>query len=73
VTFIGDLFGGGTVSNSFTLDGLFGSQTFVFSGFGSVTKMSWGQDPQFVGQTHQFDNIVASANNGTAVPEPASL
>ena len=35
VTFIGDLTGGGTVSNTFMLDGsAFGAETFIFTGFG---------------------------------------
>jgi hypothetical protein len=67
MTFTGDLTGGGTVANTFTLDGVaFGAQTFAFSGFDSVTKVSWSQDAPF----HQFDNIVI---NGNSVPEPPSL
>lgn len=70
VAFTGHLTGGGTVQQLFTLDGVaFGAQTFTFSGFGDVTKVRWSQDYPY----HQFDNIVASANNGTPVPEPASL
>lgn len=70
VPFIGNLTRGGTVINTFTLDGVaFGAETFFFTGFGSVTNVAWSQDPPY----HQFDNIVASANNGNAVPEPASL
>ena len=67
VTFIGDLTGGGTVGNTFTLDGAFGAETFPFVGFGSVTKVSWSEDYPY----HQFDNIVANATS--SVPEPASL
>lgn len=68
VAFVGDLTGGGTVTNTFTLDGVaLAPQTFTFTGFSSVTKVSWTQVSPF----HQFDNIVV--NNGTAVPEPMSL
>ena len=70
VTFIGDLTGGGMVTTTFTTSGGIGADTFTFSGFDSVVKVSWLQD---TAPFHQFDNIVASANNGTAVPEPASL
>ena len=66
VTFTGDT-GGVPVTQTFTLDNAFGAQTFAFTGFGSVVKVSWIQEAPF----HQFDNIVASATN--AVPEPASL
>lgn len=69
VTFTGDLTGGGTVTTMFTTSGGIGAETFTFSGFESVVRVSWLQDAPF----HQFDNIVASANNGHAVPEPASL
>ncbi|MDN5941317.1 MAG: PEP-CTERM sorting domain-containing protein [Nitrospira sp.] len=70
VAFTGHLTGGGTVVQTFTLDGVaFGAETFTFSGFGDVTKVSWSQDYPY----HQFDNIVASPNSGTSVPEPASL
>ena len=67
VTFTGDLTGGGTVTTTFTTTGGVGADTFTFSGFDSVTKVSWIQESPY----HQFDNIVASATN--AVPEPASL
>ena len=71
VTFTGDLTGGGTVTTTFTTTGGTGADTFTFpSSFDSVIKVSWIQDPA---PYHQFDNIVASANNGNAVPEPASL
>jgi len=73
VTFTGDLSGGGTVTKTFTLDGdTFGAERFTFTGFDNVTKVSWNQG-LLSGSQHQFDNIVASANNGTTVPEPASL
>ena len=52
VTFTGFFSGGGAIDQTFSIDGLYGSQTFVFSG---------------------FDNVVVTANNGNAVPEPASL
>lgn len=68
VPFTGHLTGGRVVHQAFILDGLaYGAQTFNFSGFGDVTKVSWSQDSPF----HQFDNIVVNSPNN--VPEPASL
>ena len=76
VSFIGLVSGGGTIAQSFTLDGVpFGAEMFTFPsiiGWDNVTKVSWSQNA-LSHQAHQFDNIVVSANNGTAVPEPASL
>lgn len=73
VSFIGDVSGGGVIGQTFALDGMEGAQTFTFPsfiGWDNVIKVSWSNDSAF---SHQFDNIVASATNGTAVPEPASL
>lgn len=68
ITFIGELLGGGFVQQTFTLDGLaFGMETFLFSGFVDVVRVSWSQDSPF----HQFDNIVIDRVN--EVPEPAPL
>lgn len=65
VSFTGFLLGGGTVAQSFTTDGVFGAQTFIFgSAFVNLTSVSWRQDAPF----HQFDNIVVDAT----VPEPSS-
>lgn len=70
VSFTGFVSGGGPIAQTFKLDGMaFGAEMFTFpGGFDSVVKVSWRQESPF----HQFDNIVASANNGS-VPEPASL
>ncbi len=57
VTFVGSLLGGGTVVNSFDLDQVFGFETFAFTGFDSVTSVTWLQTADF----HQFDNIVLGA------------
>ncbi|HUU34317.1 MAG TPA: hypothetical protein VMW48_09650, partial [Vicinamibacterales bacterium] len=54
VTFTGYLAGGGTVSQTFTLDGVaFYPETFVFTGFGNLASVEWTQEDPF----HQFDNI----------------
>jgi hypothetical protein len=60
VTFQGNLFGGGTVSQTFTTDGPFGLQTFNFSGFTNLVSVSWDQiDPtSFL----MYDNIVANTS-----------
>lgn len=74
VTFVGTLFGGGTISQTFNLDAFFATndlssfQTFSFSGFADLTKVSWTQQYAF----HQFDNIVTDAD-GAEVPEPATM
>lgn len=65
VTFVGTLLGGGTVSQTFTLDGTLGFETFFFdSVFSDLLRVSWVQEGPF----HQFDNIVI--NGAKAVPAP---
>lgn len=68
VGFTGFLAGGGTVTQSFTLDDSFttgtGFETFVFSGFSDITSVKWDNGNPY----HQFDNIVAST-----VPLPAAV
>jgi len=66
VTFIGDLFGGGTVTQTFSVNA-FGFVTNAFSSaFSGLTALRWQQG---TGETnaHQFDNIVIN------VPEPGTL
>jgi len=68
VTFSAAVFGGGTVSQTFNLDLLFGYQTFTFNpAFDSITSVSWLQTSDY----HQFDNIVV--DSPASVPEPSSL
>lgn len=68
ITFIGELLGGGFVEQTFSLDGIaFGMETFFFSGFNDVVRVTWAQVSPF----HQFDNIVLDRDVG--VPEPASV
>lgn len=68
VTFIGTLSGGGTVSQTFTLDGVaFAAETFLFSGFTSVVSVAWDQEFPY----HQFDNITI-ANGVSVVPTPGA-
>ena len=63
VTFDGLLATGGTVTQTFQLDGnAFGLETFSFVGFTGLSQVSWTQDTPF----HQFDNIV------TTIPVPAA-
>lgn len=66
VTFIGDLAGGGTVSQIFTVDDQIAFQTFALVGFEDVTAVRWAQVSPF----HQFDNLVI---NRAPIPEPTSL
>jgi len=67
VTFIGQLFGGGSVTQSFTPIG-FGFTQFNFNAaFTNLVSVAWAQGPVSA-NGHQFDNI-----NVTAVPEPGTL
>lgn len=72
VTFEGVLSGGGTVTQSFTTDGVrstgSGFQTFTLVGFTDVLSVSWLQATPFI----QFDNVT-TASDADAVPEPAAL
>ena len=67
VTFIGELLGGGTTSQTFAVSS-FGFTSFAFNSTfaGNLTSFSWRQGTSEL-NAHQFDNIVAS------VPEPGSL
>ena len=66
VTFTGVVSGGGTVTQSFSLDGTFGNEVFTFSSaFTDLVSLSWNQASPY----HQFDNIRLVV---TAVPAPAS-
>lgn len=65
VTFIGTRTDGSTVSQTFTLDGVAGAQTFTFgSSFTNLTSVQWSNDADY----HQFDNIAVAA-----VPEPETM
>lgn len=68
VTFTGHLTGGGTVVQSITLNGVFGMETMVFSGFTNLSSVTWQQLFEY----HQFDNIVVQAV-GVSAPGTASL
>ena len=67
VNFTGYLSGGGTVTQSFTLDGNFstgsGLETFTFNGFKNITSVVWDTESPF----HQFDDIEVEP-----VPLPAA-
>jgi len=66
VNFVGNIVGGGTVTQSFTMDNVSGRQTVAFSGFGNITSLNW-----FYGNNSraQVDNIVTGA---AMVPEPTT-
>jgi hypothetical protein len=72
VTFVGEYFLGGTVSQTFNLDLLFTKndfnsfETFLFSGFTGLKKVTWQQ----VAMYHQFDNITTDV---APVPEPSTF
>ncbi|MEQ9407474.1 MAG: Calx-beta domain-containing protein [Fuerstiella sp.] len=56
VTFTGTLAGGGTVSQTFTSDGIHGMEPFSFVGFNQVTQVDW--DYTELSNRHHFDNVV---------------
>jgi hypothetical protein len=68
VTFDGIVSGGGTVSATFTTDGMrstgSGFEVFNLTGFTNLTSVSWLQTYPYI----QFDNV-----NLTPVPAPATL
>lgn len=66
VSFTGNVHGGGTVLQSFTVNAALAFSDFSFSGFGNLDSVSWTQTSPY----HQFDNIVVDAS---AVPEPTTL
>ena len=69
-TFTGSLFGGGTVSQTFTITRTPTPvlSTFTFSGFTHLTEMHFTQGIFASGGGIQFDNLVT----GAAVPEPSA-
>lgn len=69
VTFTGFLNGGGTVTQSFTLDGVsFVPQQFDFvNSFNNLQKVEWIQADPF----HQFDNIIV--DEAVSGPTPGSI
>lgn len=69
VTFVGVKADNSTISNTFTLNGVKGFQTFTFTDFTNIISTSWQQVEPF----HQFDNIVISDSTTKTVPEPASI
>jgi hypothetical protein len=61
IPFTGTRADASTVSVTFTTDGVFGLETFTFSGFTNLTSLSWDQ----VYPWHQFDNITLDAAHPT--------
>ena len=70
VTFTGALSGGGTVTQSFTSDGVSATgnvssfETVTFTGFNNLVSVNWLQNSPF----HQFDNVTVAP-----VPLPAAF
>ncbi len=67
VNFTGHIDGGGTVNESFTLNGTYAFQTFTLTGFDNLDSVTWLQASPF----HQFDNLVLDPLS--TVPEPGSV
>lgn len=69
VTFIANLVGGGTTSQSFTPSMGLSFESFLFdNSFGNITSVSWTQGAAFP-DGHQFDNIEV----GNPIPEPTTI
>lgn len=66
VTFVGHQVGGGTVTQTFSLDGSHSFSDYTFTGFNNLLSASWKEGAL---HTFQVDNIAASVS---AVPEPAT-
>lgn len=64
VTFLGHLAGGGTVSQTFSINTGSAFSPHSFSGFSHLASVTWQQGLM---RLHQFDNIVV-----TSVPEPGT-
>ncbi|MGK5070227.1 PEP-CTERM motif protein [compost metagenome] len=64
VTFVGHQVGGGTVTQTFTLDGSHNFANYSFSGFSNLLSATWKEGAL---RTFQVDNLAVSA-----VPEPAT-
>lgn len=80
VTFIGTLFGSGTVSQTCTVtDGTpTALQTCDLSGFNNLVSLQFAQGTNggfYESQisAYQFDNIVLNGSSGPSVPEPGTL
>ena len=71
IKFIDLLNGGGSVTQTSTLDGIaFAPEKFLFSALRTnLTKVSWDQISPF----HQFDNIALNSGAVPAVPVPAAF
>lgn len=67
VTFNGFVHGGGSVTQSFTLNDTYSFQTFNLSGFENLDSVAWTQDYNY----HQFDNLALDMS--AAVPEPSTF
>jgi hypothetical protein len=73
VNFVGNLIGGGTVSQSFTTDSTPGLETFNFSGFTNLASVTLIPTAPGGAANIQFDNINVTAASSTAVPEPFTI
>lgn len=62
VSFIGNIHGSGTVTQSFTTLSSLAFSNFTFSGFTNLDSLVWSQDSPW----HQFDNVSVTAS----IPEP---
>jgi hypothetical protein len=72
VDFIGNIAGGGTVSQSFTTDSALGLETFNFTNFTNLASVQWTPTAG-PNQWIEFDNININGSSATAVPEPFTV
>ncbi|MDN2712555.1 MULTISPECIES: PEP-CTERM sorting domain-containing protein [unclassified Janthinobacterium] len=66
VTFVGHQVGGGTVTQTFSLDGSHSFSDYSFTGFNNLLSATWREGAL---HTFQVDNITATVS---PVPEPAT-
>ena len=73
VTFTGNVFGGGTVTQGFSVTG-FALSTFFFPGtFSNLESLQWSTIGGGTANYHQFDDIDVEEIVPDAVPEPSSF
>jgi hypothetical protein len=76
VTFTGNLAGGGTVMQTFTVTtapGTQGFQTFAFAGFTNVLSVDWNQASLAAAGLHQFTDVTIDTETTNVIPEPGSM
>lgn len=66
VSFTGYFNGGASITQNFILDGIFGFQTFLFSGFNELKTLEWTTGGTSGSLMTQFDNLKVEASSSAA-------